>query len=108
MNGPPPKHTIFEDGKLKPGLYKIQNLVSKTYLDIHEHSMKVCCRPASTQEKGDGIVRTPCFPNFSLANRVFTVGSPAAWWRLFNSYGGSTFERFGCSLIYLHGVVGAP
>jgi len=60
MSTPSHGYTIFEDGKLKPGLYKIQNLLSGTYLDIHEHSMEVCCRPASALEKNDGIVRIPC------------------------------------------------
>jgi len=29
--------SIFEDDKLKPGIYKIQNLFGQTYMDIHEH-----------------------------------------------------------------------
>ncbi|KAF9648159.1 hypothetical protein BDM02DRAFT_3187328 [Thelephora ganbajun] len=32
-NSPP----IFENGKLKPGIYKIQNLQTEGYVDIHEH-----------------------------------------------------------------------
>ena len=49
--------SIFENGKLKPGFYKIQNLFSETYLDIHRHSREVCCRPAQDIEGGRGIVR---------------------------------------------------
>ena len=48
---------IFEDGKLKPGIYKIQNLRSETYLDVHHHSKEVCCRPARDLEDGRGLVR---------------------------------------------------
>ena len=48
---------IFNDGKLKPGIYKIQNLLSETYLDIHQHSKKICCRPAKDLEDGRGLVR---------------------------------------------------
>lgn len=48
--------SIFKDGKLKPGIYKIQNLCSGTYLDIHPHSREVCCRPAGDLEDGRGIV----------------------------------------------------
>lgn len=59
MPSTPPGYTIFEDGKLKPGLYKIQNLASKTYLDIHEHSMELYCRPTAALEKDDGVVCTP-------------------------------------------------
>ena len=58
MPNPTPGYTILEHGRLKPGLYKIQNLVSKTYVDIHQHSMELCCRPASSLEKDDGIVST--------------------------------------------------
>ena len=28
--------SIFEDGKLKPEIYKIQNLYSQTFLDLRE------------------------------------------------------------------------
>ena len=38
FNSPSDSSSIFEDGKLKPVIYKIQNLYSQTYLDIHEHS----------------------------------------------------------------------
>ena len=49
--------SIFRDGKLKPGAYKIQNIYSQAYLDIHEHSREACCRPAPTLKEGKGLVR---------------------------------------------------
>ena len=49
--------SIFKDGKLKPGIYKIQNLYAQTYMDIHEHSRDVCCRPATALGEGRGLVR---------------------------------------------------
>jgi hypothetical protein len=49
--------SIFEDGKLKPGTYKVQNIYARTYLDVVEHSRRLCCRPAQDLEEGDGIVR---------------------------------------------------
>ena len=49
--------SIFENGRLKPGIYKIQNLSSETYLDIHRHSKELCCRPARDLEDGGGLVR---------------------------------------------------
>jgi hypothetical protein len=49
--------SIFEDGKLKPGIYKIQNLFGQTFMDIHEHSREVCCRPATALGEGRGLVR---------------------------------------------------
>jgi hypothetical protein len=53
----PTNDSVFENGRLKPGLYKIQNLVSETYLDIHQHSMQLCCRPTRDLEEGRGVVR---------------------------------------------------
>ncbi|KAF9648165.1 hypothetical protein BDM02DRAFT_3187334 [Thelephora ganbajun] len=44
--------SIFKDGKLKPGIYKIQNIVSQTYVDIREHTRELCGRPATLLEGG--------------------------------------------------------
>ena len=54
--------SLFRDGKLKTGIYKIQNIRSDTYLDIHQHSNEVCCRPARELDEGRGLVRPylPC------------------------------------------------
>ena len=49
--------SIFQDGKLKPGIYRIQNLYTQTFMDIHEHSRDVCCRPATLLGEGRGLVR---------------------------------------------------
>jgi len=48
--------SIFVDGKLKPGTYKIQNLASKTYLEVLEHSNELCCRPDSVLTPDDAAV----------------------------------------------------
>jgi len=48
--------SIFEDGKLKPGIYKIQNIVAKTFLDCEEHTREMCCRPANELSEGKGLV----------------------------------------------------
>ena len=53
-NEPP---SIFQDGKLKPGIYKIRNVSTGTYADIEEYSRSMCCRPAQDLEEGDGLVR---------------------------------------------------
>ena len=54
--------SILKDGKLKPGIYKIQNIKSETYLDIEIHSRKVCGRPAKDIGEGRGLVsRYPSF-----------------------------------------------
>ena len=47
--------SIFKDGKLRPGVYKIQNIVGQTYVDIREHARELCCRPATVLE-GKGLV----------------------------------------------------
>jgi len=46
---------IFEGGILQPGVYKIQNIYTETYLDIHLHSMELCCRPANNLGAGRGL-----------------------------------------------------
>ena len=41
-----------------PGIYKILNIYTGTYLDIEVHSRDVCCRPAKDLgEPGKGLVR---------------------------------------------------
>ena len=49
--------SIFENGKLKPGIYKIQNIYSETYLDIELHSREVCSRLERELGQGRGLVR---------------------------------------------------
>jgi len=48
--------SIFKDGKLKSGIYKIQNILTENYLDIEVHSRQVCCRPAKDLGEGRGLV----------------------------------------------------
>ena len=48
--------SIFEGGRLKPGIYKIQNLYSEGYVDIYEHSKEMRCR--SAKDLGEGRART--------------------------------------------------
>ena len=50
--------SIFENGKLKPGIYKIQNLYNDAYVDIHEHSAReMHLRPAQDLREEKGLVR---------------------------------------------------
>ena len=49
---------IFEGGKLKPGVYRIQNIVDLTYVDVREHTKVLCCRPTTFLE-GKGLA-SPC------------------------------------------------
>ena len=48
--------SIFVDRKLKSGTYKVQNLASKTYLEVLEHSKELCCRPAAVLAPKDALV----------------------------------------------------
>jgi len=38
--------SILENGKLKPGVYKIQNLAGQTYVEMQESKKELCGRPA--------------------------------------------------------------
>ena len=49
--------SIFEGGKLKPGIYKIKNIYTETFVDIEVHSREICCRPAKDLGEGRGLVR---------------------------------------------------
>ena len=60
--------SILRGGKLKPGIYKIQSLYTRTYLDIHEHSREVCCRPVTALEEGAGLVRPFKQPAIHVSN----------------------------------------
>jgi len=55
MSLPLTSSSIFIDGQLRPGVYKIQNIRSGTYLDIGANSRKVCCRPARDLAEGRGL-----------------------------------------------------
>ena len=57
LNSTDSSSSIFKNGKLKHGIYKIQNLCCETFLDVHHHSKQVCCRPAQNLEDGEGLVR---------------------------------------------------
>ena len=57
LNSTTNSSSIFKDGKLKPGIYKIQNLYAENYLGIELHSRGVCCRPANRIGEGRGLVR---------------------------------------------------
>jgi len=48
--------SILENGKLKPGIYKIQNIHNETYLDIEVLTREMCCRPAEKLGEGRGFV----------------------------------------------------
>jgi len=64
--------SIFRDGKLKPGIYKIQNIVSQTYVDIREHTRELCGRPATLLE-GRGLVGwCPCLTQKTVVMAIFS------------------------------------
>ena len=69
---------IFENGILKSGVYKIQNLFSEGYLDIHLHSMEVCCRPVNDLAVGRGLVR-PSLPSAVFSSNNQEVENRKTW-----------------------------
>ena len=50
--------SIFNNGRLRQGTYKIQNLHARTYADIRESTREMFCYPAKDLEEGSGIVRS--------------------------------------------------
>ena len=54
---------IVENGILKSGVHRFQNVYPEGYLDIHLHSMEVCCRPANDL----GVGRVLVSPSFLSA-----------------------------------------
>ena len=48
--------SVFGDGRVKPGIYKIQNIETDAFLDIEVYSREVCCRPAGDLGEGRGLV----------------------------------------------------
>ena len=48
--------SIFEGGRLKPGIYKIQNIHNDSYVDIEVGTREVRCRPARDLGEGRGLV----------------------------------------------------
>ena len=78
--------SIFQNGKLKPGVYKFQNLLTETYLDIHLHSTELCCRPAKDLAAGRGLVRLRSPPQFTHLTatkwKIRGFGDGYAIWRV--------------------------
>ena len=73
--------SVFEDGKLKPGIYKIQNIVGQTYLEVRDHSKQLCCRSATTLKDGNGLVRSCLIWFVYCGSKLFPVGDMSfrAW-----------------------------
>jgi hypothetical protein len=69
--------SIFEDGKLRPGIYKIQNIVGQTYVDIREHNKELCGRPATVLE-GKGLVGLSLFGSIVVA-MIISSGKFSLW-----------------------------
>ena len=50
--------SILTDGKLKPGVYRIQNLAGQTFVEMQEGPRQLCCRPEAALSGRDGLVRS--------------------------------------------------
>ena len=70
--------SIFKDGKLKSGVYKIQNIQTGTYVDVDIGLREVCCRPAKDLEEGRGLIsHIPC-SRFVFDDQKWEIKSFAA------------------------------
>jgi len=67
-NSPNTGPSIFQGGKLKPGIYKIQNLASGTYVDTKDDVRELCGRPTTALEDGRGQVKTATRPTTGVAD----------------------------------------
>ena len=56
--------SIFE---LKPGIYKIQNIIGQTYVDIQEYTRELCGRPAAALEEKGLVGFCPYFAHIVAA-----------------------------------------
>ena len=59
---------IFENGILKPGVHRFQNVYTEGYLNIHLHSMEVCCRHANDLGVGRVLVSLSFSPVICWSN----------------------------------------
>ena len=73
--------SIFENGKLKAGTYKIQNLHTDGFVDIHERTKELCCRPVKELGEGRGMVRRYRYPLPVVCVLRLEVGNrtPRGW-----------------------------
>ena len=60
--------SIFHDGKLKPGIYRIQNIVSQTYLDIRNDSKQLQALPGFAPAQSS-LIGGPAHPASSESTR---------------------------------------
>jgi hypothetical protein len=77
--------SILKDGKLKPGIYKIQNINTETYLDVEVHKREVCCRPSKDLGEGRGLV--------SRYSSSFAHASDGLQWEIKRFGDGYTVQR---------------
>jgi hypothetical protein len=78
--------SIFEDGKLRPGIYKIMNIVGQTYVDIREHTKELCCRPAAAS-RGKGLVGSCLRLALPLHRWLSLVGNSPFGTRIYHTQG---------------------
>ena len=84
--------SIFKDGKLKPGIYKIQNIVGQTYVEMCEPARELCCRPAAVLE-GKGLVGSHPLPTLTAVVMITSVGDSPFWLRVYHPQG-AVFNLF--------------
>jgi hypothetical protein len=78
--------SIFENGKIRPGVYKIRNIVSRTFVDTKDHVRELCGRPPTALERGGAQV-IPQSTHHTDVTDDQPVGDSPAWQRVHNSEG---------------------
>jgi hypothetical protein len=78
-----------ENGKSKPGVYKVQNLNSETHLDVLRHSKEVCRRPTKGFEDGGGGARTSVSESTISGSRIrrLKMGDQRVWVWVYDAEG---------------------
>ena len=65
--------SILTDGKLKPGIYRIQNLVGQTFVEMQEGPRQLCCRTEAALSSQAGLVR-------SAEALIAEISESDLWW----------------------------
>ena len=54
--------SLLRDGKLKPGVYKIQNVASQNFVDVQDNQKDLCCRPINALGDMGQVTWCPTYP----------------------------------------------
>ena len=70
--------SILEGGKLKPGIYKIQNINTEAYVDVEVATRELCGRLAQNLGEGRGFVCRHLLSLFIYDDKKWEIRSSGA------------------------------